>query len=351
MKVSIITVCLNSEKHIEQTIKSVLNQTYKEIEYIIVDGMSTDNTLNIIQKYKPLFNGRLKVISEKDSGIYDAMNKGIKISTGDIIGIINSDDWYEVDAIENVMKQYILDCNSVIYGVVPFWKDNLITNITVTSYKEPFNRPIPHPSVFIPRNVYKKNGVYDINYKILADQELLLRLYKNNVSFKFIPKVLANFRLGGTSSLFKKLCNEERSRILKKYNFNCEMKLDPDKNYEIAYLWKKTFDKIEKYNNIYIYGIGKHTEKLLEYMPKKIKDNVKGLIDNNNNNNKVYGYYIYNINEIANYADAILISSLTYENDIYKRINEISDELDIIRIYGANTIEEVNYIVKDAVIL
>lgn len=351
MKVSIITVCLNSEKYIEQTIQSVLNQTYKNIEYIIIDGLSTDNTLKIIDKYKPMFGENLKLISEKDNGIYDAMNKGIKKATGELIGIINSDDWYEIETLKEVVSVSKKTPQAVIYGVVPFWNNNSITNITITSYKEPYNRPIPHPSVFIPTKVYKEYGLYDINYQMLADQDLLIRLCEKKVPFKFIPKVLANFRLGGTSDKFKDICENERKIILQKYNLYNEIQIDPLENYEIDYLWAKLYEKVKNYSNVYIYGTGKHTEMLLNSMPQKIRKNIRGLIDQKNISNKLYNYNIYDIKNIINSADAILISSLTYEDDIFNRINNFKNNVDIIRIYGANTIEEVNNIVKDAVIL
>ncbi len=112
-KISIITPCLNSEKTIRDTMESVLHQTYKNIEYIIVDGGSEDRTLEIIHEYEHLFNGRLKYISEKDNGIYDAMNKGIRQSKGKLIGIIGSDDYYETDAVEKVAAHMTKDVNKV----------------------------------------------------------------------------------------------------------------------------------------------------------------------------------------------------------------------------------------------
>ena len=116
--VSIITPCYNSEKTIEKTIKSVLGQTYKNIEYIIVDGGSSDSTIDIVKKYEMLFEGRMKVISEKDDGIYDAMNKGILNATGKLIGIVNSDDYYEADAVETVVKNMEEDEYQVLYGLL-----------------------------------------------------------------------------------------------------------------------------------------------------------------------------------------------------------------------------------------
>lgn len=116
VKVSVITPCFNSEKTIQKTLESVLNQTYNNYEYIIIDGKSTDKTLQIIEKYKPLFGEKIQVYSEPDKGIYDAMNKGIMKASGDIIGIVNSDDYYELDALENMVNEVPDDKYFILYG-------------------------------------------------------------------------------------------------------------------------------------------------------------------------------------------------------------------------------------------
>ena len=121
--VSIITVCWNSEKYIRDTIESVLNQTYKNIQYIIIDGKSTDKTLSIIDEYKERFGDRLTLVSEKDSGIYNAMNKGLALVKGELVGIINSDDYYELDAVEKMVEQYKLHGSGVYYGFERSLKD------------------------------------------------------------------------------------------------------------------------------------------------------------------------------------------------------------------------------------
>ena len=124
MKVSIITPSLNSEKTIEQTINSVLNQRYTDFEYIIIDGNSSDHTVDIIKEYISLFGGRMRYISEKDDGIYDAMNKGIKLARGNVIGIINSDDWYEKDALEKVVNFFSNNDTDVIDGKMNILTEN-----------------------------------------------------------------------------------------------------------------------------------------------------------------------------------------------------------------------------------
>jgi glycosyltransferase involved in cell wall biosynthesis len=158
MKVSIITVCLNSEKTIENTIQSVLFQSYKNIEYIVIDGNSTDNTKSILGKYADFIS---TVVSEPDKGLYDAMNKGLKLATGDVIGILNSDDLYkDLFVVEKVMKQFDEEVDAV-YGDIVYVDKNDITRIVrywhsglFKRYKMKFGWMPPHPAFFVRRNVY-----------------------------------------------------------------------------------------------------------------------------------------------------------------------------------------------------
>jgi len=201
IKVSIITPCLNSEKTIRYTIESVLNQTYHNIEYIIIDGGSTDTTLDIINEYHPLFKGRMKYISEKDSGIYNAMNKGIKMSQGKLIGIINSDDYYETDAVEKAVSYMTDDIFQVVYGYINVIEQSGSMQIRKYKHDAEHGIPLPHPSCFVTKEVYKKYGLFCEKLKISADVELTLRLYRANiVKFILCPHVLAYFRTGGVST-------------------------------------------------------------------------------------------------------------------------------------------------------
>lgn len=213
-KVSIITPCLNSERTIRQTIESVLGQTYSDIEYIIVDGGSEDNTLQIIEEYIPMFEGRLRYISEKDKGIYDAMNKGIKLSHGRIIGIINSDDYYESTAIEKVVNQYCKGCEQVIYGYCNILHSNNPIKICKDSHKNLYRNMIPHPACFVTREVYQRYGLFRTVFKIAGDYEFMVRIYNKNVEFIHIPEVLANFRLGGVSSQKRTLIEKSTIKLL-----------------------------------------------------------------------------------------------------------------------------------------
>lgn len=216
-KVSIITPCLNSEKTIRDTIESVLRQTYKNIEYIIVDGGSTDNTIPIIEGYIPLFQGRLRYISEKDKGIYDAMNKGIKMSRGCLIGIINSDDYYEDATVEKVVDRYRENSEQVIYGYLGLLLGNNRIKIQNFSHKNLHQNMIPHPTCFVSRRVYQKYGLFRKAFKITADYELMVRLYEKNVEFIQIPEVLANFRVGGMSSSSRTLIEKSTVKLLYRY--------------------------------------------------------------------------------------------------------------------------------------
>lgn len=218
IKVSIITPCLNSSETIERTIKSVLQQTYSNIEYIIIDGKSTDNTINIIRQYLPKFEGRMRYISEKDSGIYNAMNKGIKLSTGQLIGIINSDDFYEKDTVEKVVLCSSREKYQVIYGYCRIIDNNHITGIIKRNHKGLGKEMIPHPTCFITRKTYKDFGLFLTLYKITGDYELMLRLfYSGKVKFIQVKEILANFTLGGISS--NKRCSIETTLIQYFYHY------------------------------------------------------------------------------------------------------------------------------------
>lgn len=224
--VSIITVSYNSSKTIEKTIKSVLNQTHYNIEYIIIDGNSSDGTKDIIKSYEDKFKGRMKWVSEEDNGIYDAMNKGINMANGKWIGIINSDDWYHYDAIKNVVN---CDNNSsnydVIYGnlkfIYNFGNKDYFVNIdqpkNLSILKK--GKTLHHPSIFIKRNIYEEYGTYNTNYKLAADYELLLRFYLSGLNFKYCNENFAYFRAGGASNNALSLI-KEYNQIKSKYGFS-----------------------------------------------------------------------------------------------------------------------------------
>ena len=199
--VSIITVVYNGDKHLQQTIDSVYNQTYKNIEYIIIDGHSTDNTLAIINQN----NDKITYwISEPDNGLYDAMNKGVLMAKGELIGTINSDDWYEKDAVQLSVNAYLNNTNAKIIHADRFdvykneTKKIFRFNTSVFKFKY-YKMTYSHPTMFISKEIYAKHQ-YNIKLKSYADYQFLLELYlqyKNH--FAYTPKPIVNFRLGGIS--------------------------------------------------------------------------------------------------------------------------------------------------------
>jgi glycosyltransferase involved in cell wall biosynthesis len=207
MRVSIITVAYNSASTIEETIKSVLSQEDVEIEYIIIDGGSTDNTPQIIECFKEKIN---IIVSEPDRGIYDAMNKGIRLASGDIIGVLNSDDIYaDNQVIRDVIQQFSSNPNlDILYGNLVYVKkdntDKVVRTWRSKSYFDTFfengNVP-PHPSLFVSSKVYEIAGSFDLQYNLAADYEFMLRvLKKSNFQSKYINRLIVKMRLGGATN-------------------------------------------------------------------------------------------------------------------------------------------------------
>jgi glycosyltransferase involved in cell wall biosynthesis len=204
MKISIITVCYNSGETIKDTLESVLNQTYKNYEYIIVDGKSKDNTIDIIKSYEDKFEGRLKYISEKDHGLYDAMNKGIKMASGDIIGIINSDDMLASNNVfDDVVKTIERDNSDGVYGDLVYMNNNFTTPVRnfISGNKTKRSTWHPtHPTLYLRKSVYDKIGSYNTNYRIAADLDFMLRVVHSGTNLSYIRKYLVLMRAGGVSS-------------------------------------------------------------------------------------------------------------------------------------------------------
>jgi len=206
MTISIITATYNNQKTVEHTIQSVLNQTYPDIEYIIIDGQSTDETLNIIEKYK---NKIHKVISETDKGMYDALNKGIKMATGDVIGFLHSDDFYANNqVVGNIAEVFKSGNTDSVYGdldyisavnpdkIIRHWKAG---SFNIKELKKGWMPP--HPTFYVKKEIYDKLGGFNLSYKIAADYDLLLRfLGKHKIRTTYLPEVLVKMRWGGTSN-------------------------------------------------------------------------------------------------------------------------------------------------------
>lgn len=208
MKITIITPVLNGSKTIARTIESVLNQNYYDLEYIIIDGGSSDGTIDIVNKYKD----KITLISEKDHGIYDAMNKGLKIASGEIIGIINSDDYY-CQNIFSLIEHEFKDDIDLIYGdllylnkhnqVVRYWRSGKYQKEKIKN-----GWIMPHPTVFVRKNVYQRLGLFNPILQIAADYELLLRFINKEVNILYLPQTIAVMSPGGKSS--KNLINRRQ---------------------------------------------------------------------------------------------------------------------------------------------
>jgi glycosyltransferase involved in cell wall biosynthesis len=208
MKISLITVSYNSDRTIRDTFNSVLNQTYPNIEYIVVDGHSTDGTVDVIKEYVYRFGGRMRWISEPDKGLYDAMNKGILMATGDVVGIINSDDLFcDNDAIRKIVNMFNSDETiDAVYADIFYVAQNDTSKIIrkwITGKKRRFKygwHP-NHPTLYVKKDVYIKYGLFNLNYKLAADFEIMLRfIEKHKINTRYIDEFLVKMRLGGASN-------------------------------------------------------------------------------------------------------------------------------------------------------
>ena len=211
-KISLVTVTYNSAATLRDTIESVLNQDYPNLEYIVVDGKSTDNTLDIIKEYEPKFEGCMRWISEPDKGLYDAMNKGIRMATGDIVGILNSDDFYHrTDTIAQVAEAFENPAIEVVYGDLAYVSSINTQKITryyssqsFKPWKFRFGFMPAHPTFFTLKTNFDKFGYYKPEYKVAADFELLLRFLKiNKLRVKYLPFDFLRMRDGGVSTSLK----------------------------------------------------------------------------------------------------------------------------------------------------
>jgi len=223
LKFSIITVVLNNKNNIADAIESVRSQSFPQLEHIIVDGGSEDGTLDILRHFDKLSadstqDDRLVLISEKDDGIYDAINKGINMSTGDVIGFLHSDDlFYDGTVLESLMDKFEKEKVDSIYGDLLYVSSNNLNNVLrywkagdttkVQHGRKEMERAIkhgwmpPHPALFVKREIYEKHGLYDTSLKIASDYEMILRLFwKHKISTAYLPKIITKMRWGGTSN-------------------------------------------------------------------------------------------------------------------------------------------------------
>ena len=255
MKVSIITATYNSGMTLRDTIESVLRQSYGQIEHVIVDGGSNDNTLDIIREFEPQYQGRLKWISEKDRGIYDAMNKGIALATGDVIGILNSDDFYTSDNVVEILARTLEETGSdAVYGDIHFVDDRDLCRCVRYYSSKGFRRwkmrlgwMPAHPSFYCRKAIYEKYGNFDTSYKIGADFENLLRfIFVHRIQIVYVPIDCVTMRTGGAST----------------QGFKSHRQILSDH--------QRAFKKNGVYSNIFFEGV-RYLEKVWELIIQKIK--------------------------------------------------------------------------------
>lgn len=337
MRISIITAVYNGSRTIEQTIQSVLNQSHQDTEYIIIDGGSTDGTQDIIKRYEDKI---AYWVSEPDKGIYDAMNKGILMATGDVIALLNSDDWYEPGTLEKVNCYFEAENIDMLDGEI-----NRIYGDLCVNYYKPFQNTLTdeihvrmiynHPALFVMKKVYDEIGLFNLDYKIAADYEWILRAHNLGFQIKVVPDIFTNFRMGGASSRTE--CIEETRRVslsllngheeyisqieeqykkslrrarVKEQLF-CAVEKDPESIrrllaiYPEYYIWGTGFDGIECYQMFWTLGM-----------------KIRGFIDNHPKTEQLDGIPVYRPDHIEKNT-GICIATSKYEREVVEQLKNM----------------------------
>lgn len=245
MKISIITATYNSGKTVRDTVESVLGQSYADYEYIVKDGDSKDDTLKIVNEYISKFGGRLKIISESDKGIYDAMNKGIGMATGEIVGILNSDDFFtSSEVLRKVADAFKAEDIDAVYGDIHFVKSGDLKKCTryfSSRYFRPwllrFGFMPAHPSFYCKKSVFEKYGLYDLQYHTSSDFEMMVRLFaEHRIKAKYLNMDFVTMRNGGESTAglnSKKKVNTDISRSLRVHGIYSNQAMQA-----VRYVWR-----------------------------------------------------------------------------------------------------------------
>ncbi|WP_193768996.1 glycosyltransferase family 2 protein [Metasolibacillus meyeri] len=356
-KISIITACYNAEKTIEQTIQSVINQTYDNIEYIIVDGASTDGTMQIVKKYEEQID---IIISESDEGIYDAFNKGIKVSTGDFINFMNADDYFSTESIVQEVANHLYEKPNtlMLHGDVKAFDEftgHWHYRGEPLIYKDfEAGKMCPHQSVFAHRKLFEEFGFFDINYKILADIDFTIKCFqKYGERIDYVPIEIALFRLGGISNALshERKMHTEHALIRFKH-FSCipdylkNMLLNFD-TYQINQYYKRwleisitddsyfeeknSFLRVQK---VAIFGT-KVNATYLYNMLKKMGVEVVCFIDNDikMQNKKLHGKPIISTQNIRRKDISAIIISIEREETANMVKEQIKGKVDLVNIW------------------
>jgi glycosyltransferase involved in cell wall biosynthesis len=220
---------------------SILRQKYSNYEYLIIDGASTDRTLDVMKEYEPKFKGRMHWSSEKDAGIYDAMNKGIASANGELIGIINSDDWYEPDCFERIIHAYEKNGEGIYYGILRYMLGKQETLLKRDHHTNLDKGMIQHPTCFITKNIYDRIGVYDTTYRIVADYEFMLRAKNKGMPFYLLDHILANYEESGISVM------QEYERIREMLQVQCRYGIRTPAAMRTILMKKKIARFVDKY--------------------------------------------------------------------------------------------------------
>ncbi len=347
-RVSIITVSYNSVKTIELTMQSVLHQSYQDIEYIVIDGASTDGTQKVIEKYADKIS---YYVSERDDGLYYAMNKGIEKATGDIIGIINSDDWYAETAVEDVVKCFNQSNPEAVYGLTVMVSEDGAERIGKIKQVENFwyQMPFQHPSVFIKKDVYKRLGGFNTNYRVASDYDFLLKCYSENVRFAYCDKVIAYFRRGGISDIHREVGCKEDYRISMSYIDKCPYKelilprikesydwscFDIALNKKKGMLSKLLYEYFkETIMSVSIWGTGVWGEKCYKILKGEGVE-ISNFVDNDaaKENMELYGVKIISPKQLHDMNQYVLIAVKECGEEIRSQLEDISNKLKCVSI-------------------
>lgn len=366
VKLTIVTVCLNAVKTIERTIKSVIKQNYDNLEYIIIDGASTDGTVNIIEKYDAYLS---YWVSEPDLGIYDAMNKGIMLATGDYICFLNSDDWFEMDVLKTVAWHIEKTQADVIYG--DYW----LVSSKKKEYKTPrpleymyWNMPLNSQATFIKR---KNDWAFDTRYTIAADYKLIYDKYMGGEIFHYVPIVLTNFSLGGFSSDYYRhaweVLNITSQGLIGKHGIDkayYQLVVDSFLNDMCHYLLgiEEGKKRIVNYiNNSFgkskecvLFGTGEVFFRVIDVV-KNCDIEIKYVVDNDSMKwgTKIEGYKIKAPRELVHERNLIIfVMTEIYQSDMFEQISNMEID-DSVEIYSYSELKEKfkNYIKSDYISL
>lgn len=340
LKFSVITVSYNSENTIEKTIKSIIAQKYPDIEYIIIDGGSTDNTVNIIKKYEQKIT---RWISESDQGIYDAMNKGINMASGDVISFLNSDDWYEEDIFQRLENMFMIEECDIISGSVILWTGNRVAEeYHVIAEKEQLYTGMiyAHPATFVRKYVFDQCGKFDLKYKIVSDYDWFFRVQLANIKIFRTDEKFTNFSLDGISARGLLMQIKEEYDIRTKYvtllttekrekiGNDIELKLEDailsyiNRNFNNLYydigeeINDKLFGAYKKYS---IFGAGIRLKNTIDFL-NNIGINIECIYDNHNCFQEQFGYRIVPFEQYN--GEYVIVSTEKYYDEIKQQLGE-----------------------------